>query len=85
MIAAFLAVEYPTVIWLIHILHKKYNKQFSNNHNLQKYVIKNIAWSITLNTEETGVLDYDQQAHNNIIYNTLTTYLSSDSNITSSE
>src|SRR6266542_980316 len=77
-IAAFLAVEHPIIIWLIHLLHNKYNKQFLNNKNLQQYVIENIARSITLITDETGILNYSQQDQNNIILNTLFTHLTPD-------
>ncbi len=37
--------------------------------------MENIARSITLNVDETGTLDYGQNDHNNLVYNTLETHL----------
>jgi len=54
----------------------EYDKQFSKNTNFQQQAIENIACSITIIIDETGVIDYDQQQQHNIVYNTLETKLS---------
>jgi len=73
-IAEFLAVEYPELIWLIHILQVEYEKQFFSN-SPSPHVVEKIARSITLTVDETGILDYGQKDHNNIVLNTLETHL----------
>jgi len=75
-IADFLAVEYPELIWLIRVLYVKYEKQFSSNIPSQRQLVETIARLITLTVDETGILDYDQKDHNNLVYNTLETHLS---------
>ncbi len=74
-IAEFLAVEYPELIWLICVLHVEYEKQFLSDTSSSQHVVEKIARSITLTVDETGILDYGQKDHNNLIYNTLETYL----------
>src|SRR6266540_5318052 len=74
-IAEFLSVEYPELIWLIRVLQVEYDKQFFSDTPSQQHVVENIARSITLTVDETGVLDYGQKDHNNLIYNTLETHL----------
>src|SRR6266540_210430 len=76
-IADFLSVEYPELIWLIRDLQVEYEKQNFSNMQTQQQVVENIARSITLNVDETGTLDYGQNDHNNIIYNTIKTHLAS--------
>ena len=73
-IAEFLAVEYPELIWLIHILQVEYEKQFFSNPP-SPHVVEKIARSITLTVDETGILDYGQKDHNNVVLNTLETHL----------
>src|SRR6266498_3819703 len=75
-IAEFLSVEYPELIWLVRTLHIEYDKQYSPDILKQPQVVENIARSITLTVDETGTLDYGQQAHNNIVFNALETHLS---------
>src|SRR6266498_1136041 len=74
-IAEFLSVEYPELIWLIRVLHLEYDKQFSLDETSQQHVIESIARSITLTVDETGILDYGQNDHNNVVFNTLETHL----------
>ena len=74
-IAEFLAVKYPELIWLIRVLQEEYNKQTSSDILTQQQAVENIARSITLNVDETGTLDYSQNDHNNLVYNTLETHL----------
>ncbi len=42
---------------------------------MQQHVVETIARSITLTIDETGILDYGQKDHNNLIFNTLETHL----------
>ncbi len=74
-IAKFLIVEYPELIWLIRILHIEYDKQFSPDILTYQHVVENIARSITLTVNETGILDYGQKDYNNLVFNTLETHL----------
>ncbi len=76
-IADFLSVEYPELIWLIRVLQVEYEKQNFSNMQTQQQIVENIARSITLTVDETGTLDYGQNDHNNIIYNTIETHLTS--------
>ena len=74
-IAAFLSVEYLELIWLIRVLHIEYDKQFSPDVITQQHIIENIAHSITLTVDETGILDYGQKDYNNLVFNTLKMHL----------
>ena len=74
-IAEFLSIEYPELIWLIRVLHFKYDKQFSPHLHTQQQTVENIAKSITLTVDETGTLDYGQKNQNNLVFNTLETHL----------
>src|SRR6266498_2864035 len=76
-IANFLSVEYPELIWLIRILQVEYEKHTSSTLPNHQQAIENIAHSITLTVDETGTLDYGQNDHNNIMYNTIETHLTS--------
>ncbi len=74
-IADFLSVEYPELIWLIRVLYIEYDKQFSSDIPTQQHVVETITQSITLTVDETGILNYSQRDHNNLVYNTLETHL----------
>src|SRR6266540_3547616 len=74
-IAEYLAIEYSELIWLIRVLHIKYDKQFELNSHRQQHIVDNIARSITLTVDETGTLDYGQKEQNNLVLNTLETHL----------
>ena len=74
-IADFLSVEYPELIWLIRVLQVEYEKQVFPAMHTQQQVVEFITRSITLTVNETGTLDYGQNDHNNIVFNTLEHHL----------